>query len=388
MEKYLLTKIARPVIAVTLSILAVQAYPAKAATPNNSWDWKTGSPESVGMSSDKLNALKDVMAAKGTKALLVIRNDTIVCEWYAPSNSASTKQGTASLAKALAGGMSLAVAMTDGKIALDDPAAKFIPQWKTDPQKSKITIRHLGSHTSGLSDSTTPNIRHEQQPGWMGDFWKRLDPPRDPFTIGRDLVPMLFAPGEKLQYSNPGIGMMNYCVTAAIKDGKDIRTLLRDRVMRPIGVADKDWSVGYGKTFTVDGLPLIGTWGGAAYTPRAAARIGRLVLREGNWEGRQLLSKEAVQAVTGDAGLPGNCGMGWWSSARYSKLPKDAVYGAGAGDQVVLAVPSLNLIMVRNGQTLEPGPGEPPLKKNDMFTEYHDYRAQILYEPLVEAILR
>ena len=49
----------------------------------------------------------------------------------------------------------------------------------------------------------------------MGDFWKRLDPPRDPFTLARDETPMLFAPGEKLQYSNPGMGMMTYCVTAA-----------------------------------------------------------------------------------------------------------------------------------------------------------------------------
>src|SRR2546421_8085083 len=42
---------------------------------------------------------------------------------------------------------------------------------------------------------------------------------------------MLFAPGEKLQYSNPGLGMMAYCVTAAIRGGehKDIRTLLRER---------------------------------------------------------------------------------------------------------------------------------------------------------------
>jgi len=90
---------------------------------------------------------------------------------------------------------------------------------------------------------------------------------------------MFTAPGEKLQYSNPGIGMMAYCVSAAIRDGehKDVRTLLRERVMRPIGVPDADWSVGYEKTFLVDGLPLVGTWGGGAYTPRATARIGRLV---------------------------------------------------------------------------------------------------------------
>jgi hypothetical protein len=113
-----------------------------------------------------------------------------------------------------------------------------------------------------------------------------------------------------------------------------------------------------------------------------------LVLRDGNWEGRQILSKDAVRQVTGDAGLVGNCGMGWWSNGgqRYSKLPKDAVWGAGAGDQLLLVVPSLNLIMVRNGELLAPGPDEPPVRDDNVFTKYHDYRAQILFEPLIEAV--
>jgi CubicO group peptidase (beta-lactamase class C family) len=353
-------------------------------------DWPTATPESQGMSSTQLDAIKDRLAARKTRAFLVVRNDRIVYEWYAKGITAKTKQGTASLAKALVGGMSLAVAMTDGKISIADPASKFIPQWKDDARKAQITIRHLGSHTSGLSDSTTEGVQHEAQPGWMGAFWQRLDPPRDPFTLSRDEAPILFAPGEKLQYSNPGIGMMTYCVTAAIRDGaqKDIRTLLRDRVMRPIGVPEDEWSVGYGKTFVVDGLPLVATWGGGAYTPRATARIGRLVLREGDWDGQRILSKEAVRQVTGDAGLIGHCGMGWWSNGglRYPGLPKDAVWGAGAGDQLLFVVPSLNLIMVRNGETLTPGPSEAPIREDDVFTKYHDYRARILFEPLVKAV--
>lgn len=370
---------------------AQQPGPAPATRPVSSpWDWQTASPESQGLSAAKLAALQKVMAAKKTRALLVIRHDRIVCEWYAPSNSAATKQGTASLAKALVGGLSLAVAMTDGQIALEDPATKFVPHWKEDPRKAKITIRHLGSHTSGLDDAEADNLPHDKLTGWKGDFWKQLSPPRDPFTLSREATPMIFAPGEKISYSNPGIGMMTYCVTAAIRDttNKDVRTLLRERVMRPIGVPDAEWSAGYGKTYNVDGLPLIGSWGGASYTPRAAARLGRLVLREGNWEGRQILSKDALRQVTTDAGLPGHCGMGWWSNGggRYPKLPKDAVWGAGAGDQLLLVIPSLDLIMVRNGQTLAPGPDEPPVRQDDVFTRYHDYRARILFEPLVEAV--
>jgi len=343
------------------------------------------------MSGAKLDALVADLAARRTKALVVVRHDRIVHEWYADGVTRDTKQGTASLAKAIVGGLSLAVAIGDGKIALDDPAAKYIPAWQGDETKSKITVRHLGSHTSGLSDSVTEGVKHEEQPGWKGQFWRREPPPLDPFTIARDQTPVLFDPGKDFQYSNPGIGLMTWCTTAAIKDGphRDIRTLLRERVYRWIGLANADWSLGYGKTFEVDGLPLVGSWGGGSFTPRATARIGRLILRQGDWDGKRILSREAVWAITGDAGLPGHCGMGWWTNAgrRYPWLPADAVWGAGAGDQVLLVVPSLDLVVVRNGQTLATADEIKRIGPKDTFEEFHDPRANILFKPLIEAII-
>ncbi|MGH8021165.1 MAG: serine hydrolase [Opitutaceae bacterium] len=154
-------------------------------------------------------------------------------------------------------------------------------------------------------------------PGWKGEFWKRLPPPRDPFTLSRDVAPVVFPPGERKLYSNPGIALLGYATTAALRGApqSDMRALLRDRVMRPIGIADDAWSAGYhGQTFTVGGLPLVAAWGGATFTARAAARVARLMLREGDWEGRRLLTPEAVRAVTRDAGTPENGAIGWWSN--------------------------------------------------------------------------
>jgi CubicO group peptidase (beta-lactamase class C family) len=374
---------------VAVSVVAVGAARAD-AQPNQKtpFEWQTATPESQGMSTARLDALRDELTKRKTKAFLVVRNDRIVYEWYSADHGPTKPHGTASLAKALVGGLSLGVALTDGKIALDDPVSRFVPAWKNDPRKSKITVRHLGSHTSGLDDAEADGLPHEKLTGWKGDFWKRRPVPDDPFTIARDKTPAIFDPGEKLRYSNPGIAMLTYCVTAALKDGahKDVLTLLRERVMRPIGVPDAEWSAGYGETFTVDGLPLVASWGGGSFTARAVARLGRLVLREGEWDGRRRLSKEAVRQVTTSAGLPGDCGMGWWTNAagRYKGLPKDAVWGAGAGDQVVLVIPSLNLIMVRNGAALEP----PPADAADVFAAYHDQRAKILFEPLVAAVTK
>src|SRR5438876_9910700 len=177
------------------------------------WDWTSASPESQGVSKAKLDALRETVAERKTKALLVIRNDKIVGEWYAPGHGTNKPHRTASMAKAIVGGLSLAIALTDDRIALDDPAARYIPQWKDDPRKGRITIRQLGSHTSGLEDAELEGLPHEQLSGWKGDFWKRLDPPDDPFTISRDRTPALFDPAEKLQYSNPCIAMLALCVT-------------------------------------------------------------------------------------------------------------------------------------------------------------------------------
>ncbi|MBN9520540.1 serine hydrolase [bacterium] len=370
-----------PALAAVVAVLALTG-PA----PAQPFEWQAATPESQGMSRAKLDALKDELAGRKTRAFLVVRNDRVVYEWYAADHGPAKKHGAASLSKPTVAGLALALLLTDGRLKLDTPVAELVPAWAAEPLKRKITLRHLGSHTSGLADAEQDRLPHAKLTGWKGDFWKTLDPPADPFTTARDRCPVLFEPGTALQYSNPGIAMLGYAVTARLMDApqQDVRSLLRDRVMRPVGVADAEWSVGYGKTFTVDGLPLVAGWGGGAFTARAVARVGRLLLRDGDWDGKRILSKEAVRQLTGDAGLPGHCGMGFWTNAdgRYPNLPRDTYYGAGAGDQLLIVVPSLNLIVVRNGEALAPEPKNP----RDVFEAFHDARVKILFEPVVAAV--
>ena len=370
-----------PALSATLAMLCLVG-PAS----GQSFEWQTAMPESQGMSKEKLDALKEELAQRKTHTFLVSRNDRIVYEWYAAGHGVDKKHGAASLSKPTVAGLALALLLSDRKLKLDTPVAELVPAWNDDRRKRKITLRHLGSHTSGLADAEEGRLPHAKLTGWKGDFWKQQAPPNDPFTIARDKPPVLFEPGTEIQYSNPGIAMLCYAVTGALKGtpAKDIRTLLRDRVLRPIGVGDDEWSIGYGKTFLVDGLPLVAGWGGGSYTARAVARIGRLLLREGEWDGKQVLAKEAVRQITGDAGLPGHCGMGFWTNAdgRYPKVPRDTYYGAGAGDQLLIVVPSLNLIVVRNGEALTPEPKNP----KDVFEAFHDARVKVLFEPILGAI--
>src|SRR5947199_3691779 len=81
------------------------------------FEWQSATPESQGLSQAKLEAIKNRLTKNKTDCFLVARNDQIVYEWYADDWNRTKPHGTASLAKAIVGGLSLAVAMTDGRIS-------------------------------------------------------------------------------------------------------------------------------------------------------------------------------------------------------------------------------------------------------------------------------
>ncbi len=358
------------------------------------FEWGEATPESQGLSSEELDAMRDGLEKNGTKTLLIVRNDKIVYEWYAEGFDKDKPHFTASMSKALVGGLSLGLAMDDGLIRPEDLACEYVPQWKSDPLKSKITVAHLATHFSGIEDSEQGSVPHMELPGWKGAFW-RQEP--DPFTPSRDDAPVMFEPGSQYAYSNPGMAMLAYCVTAALRGRpqSDIRSLLAERIFRPIGAPDDSWSIGYKKTFEVDGLPLVPNWGGGSMTPRTVALLGRLMLRKGDWDGQRILSEKTVRALSTpyypkkknlEAGraqaadpeaAPARPEMGlcFWvnSNGCLGDLPLDAFGGAGAHAQLLCVVPSLNLIVVRNG--------------GDLGQSIWDGSSRLLYQPIMDALL-
>jgi CubicO group peptidase (beta-lactamase class C family) len=238
--------------------------------------WPTAAPENQGLSAAKLDALRDDLADRRTKTLLVVQHDQIIFEWYAPGCGPHVRHYTASLAKALVGGVSLMLALNDGRLGIDDAAWLYIPAWKNDPAKRKITIRHLATHSSGIEDATTAGKGHLDQGGWKADFWRQawrdwghdsadtgesggtttqagdLD---NPFSVALYQAPVIFAPGTQYAYSNPGMAALAYAVTASLRGApqSDIYALLKQRIMDPIGVPEDDWFIGYGKGYEMDG---------------------------------------------------------------------------------------------------------------------------------------
>lgn len=351
-------------------------------------DWESAAPQSQGLDPARLASFVQDLAKRGTTSLLVLRHDRVVCEWYAPGYSRTRPHGTASLAKALVGGMSLMLAIDQGRISPDDPASRYIPEWKDDPDRRSITIRQLATHTSGIEDAEQDGLSHEKLTGWKGDFWKRRP---DPFSIAIHQAPIIFKPGTANAYSNPGMAALGYAITASLRGGAEtnLRGLLRRRLLDPMGIPEKEWSIGYGQPSRLDGLDLYATWGGASYSPRAVAAIARLLLRKGDWDGTRLIRAQTVAKCLTYAGMPlprrsdaepaPGSGLGWYTNFDrvWPSVPKDAFAGAGAQHQTLLVVPSLDLIVVRFGNALAPESPE---------LDYWGIEQKYIFDPLMRCI--
>src|SRR5439155_9854105 len=120
----LLSVLAGAALAGALNVLSRAGPP-----PASRFDWAKAAPETQGLSGSKLETLRDALAARRTKALLIIRNDRILLEWYESGHGPRQTHYTASLVKALVGALLLLLGLDDGRFDLDEPVAKYVPQW-------------------------------------------------------------------------------------------------------------------------------------------------------------------------------------------------------------------------------------------------------------------
>jgi CubicO group peptidase (beta-lactamase class C family) len=369
------------------------------------YDWEKATPESQGMDGVRLDALRRDLEARDSTAFLVVRNGRMVYEWY-QENSFSNglrenvknlikrsipgrgpehqRDNLGAMGKLLYSSMVLMTAVEDGYIGLEDPAWKYIPAWKDDPARSGITIRHLITLTSGIENVKYP----DEQEGWKGEFSRN---PAARFSLANSTAPVLYPPGTHYVYSSTGIYSLHYALTAGLKDSPqpDIRERIKERIMQPLGIPDNDWLIGEGHTYDVDGMQLYGI--SARYTARTVAQLGQLLLQSGRWEGQQVLSPESVEMMLTYAGPPGlerpentpGTAHGAWTNydSIWPALPADAMVSAGAGHKMMLIVPSLNLIAVRFGGSLDDTVGA-----TASGGPYFEALEQNIFNPLVDSI--
>lgn len=123
-----------------------------------------------------------------------------------------------------------------GKIGLDDPVVKYIPEFRAvhNPfgTSSDVTVRHLLTHTSGLREGTWP---------WNADGagktpeWQSATPPQwDQIYSMFPYTGLSFKPGSAYAYSNPGSSLMGRIVE--IVSGDDIEVYIDKNILKPLGM--------------------------------------------------------------------------------------------------------------------------------------------------------
>lgn len=316
------------------------------------------SPAESGLDPAALERLRTELAERSTYALLLARDGSLVLEWYDPRLRPDTLIPAASLAKALVASAVLMLVLDQGVLDLDAPASRYLPEWRDDPVRSRITIRQLATHSAGIEDVYFGGGTRPEE-GWHAIYHRN---PGRRFHLALTQAAVEFEPGTQYRYSGVGYYVLAYALARALHRAglPDIETLLRSRIMKPLGVPSREWEINYGARHEIGGLSLYAIGSGARLTPRVIARFGQLILDGGRWRGEQIVTTDAVRTVTTREGTPlpeapvPAPALGWWTNAEgaWPSLPRDAFAGVGANHQILLVVPSLDLVAVRMGEAL------------------------------------
>ena len=219
-------------------------------------------PESVGLSSDRLDRIANVVQHDiddkriAGAVTLVVRRGHVA--WFKAQGMMDREAGKpmptdaifriCSMTKPIT---SIAVMMLyeEGKFLLDDPISKYLPEFTnpkvlvkpasgepyTIPATKEITIRDLLRHTSGLTYNWNPDLGRMyekanvasgllQYNGTIGDSVKQL--------AG---LPLLFNPGDRFEYSL-GVDVLGRLVE--VVSGKPLDEFFRTRIFEPLGMKD------------------------------------------------------------------------------------------------------------------------------------------------------
>src|SRR5262249_11722121 len=206
-----------------------------------------------------------------------------------------------------------------------------------DDRKRRLTIRHVLTMTAGLdwredlpyNDPNNSGSQLEASFDWVK------------FTIDR---PMSDEPGTVFKYNSGATQLLLYVFSAAT--GKDIEEYASEHLFAPLA------SERYYRKRSPTGLA--DTEGGLYLEPHDLAKIAYLFLKNGLWEGKQIVQPEWVKASVTPAvavapGASIKYGLKWWLFPYGDGTSRLAWAGSGFGGQMPIILPDDDLVMVSTG---------------------------------------
>jgi CubicO group peptidase (beta-lactamase class C family) len=169
-----------------------------------------------------------LLIAKGDKVLLTMAAGEASKAFHVPNNI-DTKFNLGSMNKMFTSTAVVQLA-EKGKLSLDDPIGKYIDEsWLPKEVTSRIKIRHLLTHSSGLGSYFNETYQKSSRA-----LFRKLD---DYKPLIKDDRPA-FEPGSRYQYSNTGMFLLGVVIEKVT--GEDYFSYIRKVICEPAGMMDTD----------------------------------------------------------------------------------------------------------------------------------------------------
>jgi len=280
--------------------------------------------------------IKPVNDSLETVALMIIKNDSIVFEEYWHGYSSDTMSNSFSIAKSWIATL-VGVAIQEGKIeSVEQKVCEFIPEFSVGENK-KVTIKHLLTMSSGLN--------------WEEDYYNPIGQTAEAY-YGDDLrglvvnLKSISPPGEVFKYHSSCPQLLAFIIEKAT--GKTISEFASEKLWKPMGAKHTAlWNIdkqnGDEKAFCCINS-----------SARDLARLGKLYMHNGNWNGLQIIDSSFTKEATSAARLLDengkenvNYGYQFWIAKRKGL---DIYYSRGLWGQYVICIPEKDIIVVRLGR--------------------------------------
>jgi CubicO group peptidase (beta-lactamase class C family) len=304
--------------------------------------WQTSSLEEQRVESGKIMAMVGkIMAGNidNIHGIVIVKNGKLIFEEYFDGFDRGTKHHIFSASKSVTS-ILIGIAMDQKKLSgVGTQVYELLPDYKGTlwiDQRYDIKLKHVLTMTAGLDWS-----------GWDYPGYDTRSPTRQMF-VSNNWVKFVLdrktsdPPGSRFIYNNGLTILLGEIVKKST--GMDADKFAENNLFAPLGITDYSWRKGPNGA--------LDTAGGLSLKPRDMAKIGYLFLKNGQWNGEQIVSQKWVtESVKNHADQHVTFGSGygyqWWCGR--SKINGQMVgtfYAAGHGGQYIFVCPVLNSVTV------------------------------------------
>ena len=274
------------------------------------------------------------LPGKNTQGVVVTRRGVIVAEWYDEGANRNSYGTSWSVAKSFSSA-AIGIAIEEGAIAgVDVPLTDYYPAWRGAPQEG-IVLEHVLQQATGLEweESYNPDDIDASD---VIQLVLTEDSPLE-YVLNK---PLESPPNTVFEYSSGNTLLLSGILQQAT--GMSAGDYAQGNLLQRIGIEGADWwRATTGETLTYCCLDM---------TSRDFARFGLLYMRGGVWEGEQVVPEAWVSASIAPSKAYAGYGYQWWLiGSENGELPEDTFAALGFDGQFIYVIPSLELVVVRNG---------------------------------------